>query len=155
MLRLKLAVLLWIAVVAMYAQPTGMIHGVITDESGALVPGAKITISNSTGPVKETVSGNDGAYSIAGFGPGTYTVQAASPGLVQIAPATVDFSGGVRSASLDIQMRVSLEKQEVTVQENAGPQVSTDPSSNAGQLTLRGADLDALSDDPDDLQADL
>jgi hypothetical protein len=33
--------------------------------------------------------------------------------------------------------------------------VSTDPSQNAGALILRGADLDALSDDPDDLQSDL
>jgi Carboxypeptidase regulatory-like domain len=156
MLRLKLAVLLMIgSALALYAQPTGIIHGVITDESGALVPGAKITVSNASGPVKTATSGDDGAYSIAGLAPGTYTVQATSPGLVQIAPATVDFSGGVRSASLDIAMRVSLEKQEVTVQENAGPQVSTDPSNNAGQLTLRGADLDMLSDDPDDLQADL
>ena len=37
----------------------------------------------------------------------------------------------------------------------AGPQVSVDPDSNAGSLVLRGADLDTLSDDPDDLAADL
>ncbi len=43
----------------------------------------------------------------------------------------------------------------MTVQENAGPAVSVDPSQNAGALVLRGADLQALSDDPDDLQADL
>ena len=41
------------------------------------------------------------------------------------------------------------------MQENAGPPVSVDPSQNAGALVLRGADLQALSDDPDDLQADL
>jgi len=156
MLRLKLAVLLvFVSALAMHAQSVGSIHGVITDESGALVPGAKITVSNASGPVKNATSGDDGSYTISGLQAGTYTVTASSPGLVQIAPATVDFSGGVRSASLDIPMRVSLEKQEVTVQENAGPQVSTDPANNAGQLTLRGADLDALSDDPDDLQADL
>src|SRR6201999_84566 len=38
---------------------------------------------------------------------------------------------------------------------NAGPAVSVDPSQNAGALVLRGTDLQALSDDPDDLQADL
>ena len=137
------------------AQPTGILQGTITDESGALVPGARITVSNASGPVKSVTSGNDGAYSMAGLPPGSYSVTASSPGLAQIAPAAVDISGAGRAAKLDIQLRVSLEKQEVTVQEVTGPAVSTDPAQNAGALVLRGADLDALSDDPDDLQADL
>src|SRR5258708_37503306 len=91
---------------------------------------------------------------MAGIPPGKYTVQASSPGLVQFQPAAVDISNG-GAASLTLKLRVALEKQEVTVQENVGPTVSTDPSQNAGALVLRGADLDALSDDPDDLQADL
>lgn len=139
---------------ALSAQQLGTLHGVITDESGALVPGAKVTVSNEAGPVKSVTAGNDGTYSIAGIPPGKYTVQASSPGLVQFAPAMVDISGGSTPA-LNLQLRVTLEKQEVTVQENSGPMVSTDPSQNAGALILRGADLDALSDDPDDLQADL
>jgi len=139
---------------ALSAQQLGTLHGVITDESGALVPGAKITVSNASGPVKVGTAGNDGSYSIAGIPPGKYTVQAASPGLQQFEPATVDISGGA-TPTLNLQLRVTLEKQEVTVQENSGPMVSTDPSQNAGALVLRGADLDALSDDPDDLQADL
>ena len=52
-------------------------------------------------------------------------------------------------------MKVASTVQQVTVAESVGPVLSTDASSNAGQLTLRGADLDALSDDPEDLQADL
>ncbi len=140
---------------ALYSQPTGILHGVISDESGAVVPGARITVSNAAGPLKSATSANDGSYSISGLAPGSYTVQVSSPGLSQAAPSAADFNGGVRSVNLDIQLRVSLEKQEVTVQENPGPQVNTDPSQNAGALVLRGADLDALSDDPDDLQADL
>lgn len=156
MLKFNLGLsLVLIFAAALHGQPTGVLHGVITDESGALVPGAKVTVSNEAGPVKTGASGNDGSYSLAGLSPGTYTVQVSSPGLAQIAPATADFSGGVRSINLDIQLRVALEKQEVTVQENSGPQVSTDPAQNAGALVLKAADLDALSDDPDDLQADL
>src|SRR5204863_4647884 len=45
--------------------------------------------------------------------------------------------------------------QQLTVQENIGPAVSTEASSNASATVLRGADLQALSDDPDDLQGDL
>ena len=137
-----------------YAQPAGVVHGVVTDESGALVPGAKVTVSNAAGPVKSAIAGNDGAYSVAGLDAGTYTVQATLPGFQQIKPASINLAGST-PATLDLQLTVAAEKQEVTVQENAGPQVSVDPSQNAGALVLRGADLQALSDDPDDLQADL
>jgi hypothetical protein len=139
---------------ALEAQQLGILKGTVMDESGALVPGAKITVSNAAGPVKSAIAGDSGSYSIAGIAPGKYSVQASSPGLVQFQPATVDIAPG-GTATVDIKLRVALENQEVTVQENVGPTVSTDPSQNAGALVLRGADLDALSDDPDDLQSDL
>src|SRR2546421_335954 len=142
--------LLLCIVVGMFAQTgTGILRGVVTDESGALVPGAKVTISNTNGPVKSVTAGNDGSYSVAGLPSGAYVVQASSPGLVQFQPAAVNITSG--PATVNLQLRVTLEKQEVTVQENSGPSVSVDPTSNAGALVLRGADLDALSDDPDDL----
>jgi len=137
-----------------YAQPSGIVHGVVTDESGALVPGAKVTVSNAAGPVKSGTAGNDGSYSINGIPSGQYRVIATSPGLQQAQPFAVDLSASP-NATANIQLQVAAEKQEVTVQENAGPQVSVDPSQNAGALVLRGTDLQALSDDPDDLQADL
>jgi len=56
---------------------------------------------------------------------------------------------------LNLRMQVAAVRQQVTVQENAGPSLSTEPSSNSSALVLRGPDLDALSDDPDDLQTDL
>jgi hypothetical protein len=43
----------------------------------------------------------------------------------------------------------------VTVEDSAGPAVSTDAASNASAVVLRGSDLDALSDNPDDLLVDL
>jgi hypothetical protein len=138
----------------LYAQPTSGVHGAVTDESGAIIPGAKVTVSNTAGPVKSATVGDDGNYSINGLQPGKYTIQAASPGLQQIQPAPLDLSSSA-SATVNLQLQVAAEKQEVTVQENVGPAVSVDPSQNAGALVLRGTDLQALSDDPDDLQADL
>src|SRR5215469_14386423 len=134
---------------SLVAQPlSGTIRGLITDESGALVPGAKVTATGPGGILKATTTRDDGTYVIQGLAPGKYDVQASSPGLTQLQPASVDLSSG--AATVNIQLRVALEKQEVTVQENSGPQVSTDPANNAGALILRGDDLQALSDDPDD-----
>ena len=57
--------------------------------------------------------------------------------------------------SLNLQLKVATTAQQVTIQDNPGPSVTADPSNNASALVLRGDDLQALSDDPDDLQADL
>ena len=141
MLRHLSALLLPLAFsVAMFGQPgSGVVHGVVTDESGALVPGAKVTVSNATGPVKSVTAADNGNYSVTGLPPGKYVVQASSPGLVQFQPAPLDVSGGVQPATLNLQLRVAAEKQEITVQENSGPSVSVDPTQNAGALVLRGA----------------
>jgi hypothetical protein len=136
------------------AQSTASLHGVVTDESGALVPGARVTVSNTAGPVKSVTATDEGNYSIPGLAPGKYSVSAAASGLQQIKPAPVDLAAS-QNATANLQLTVAAEKQEVTVQENLGPAVSVDPSANAGALVLRGADLQALSDDPDDLQSDL
>lgn len=137
-----------------YAQSPATVHGVVTDESGALVPGATITISNATGTVKSGTAADDGTYSITGIPAGKYNVVATAPGLQQQHPLPIDVTAA-QNVTANLQLQVAAEKQEVTVQENAGPQVSVDPSQNAGALVLRGEDLKALSDDPDDLQADL
>src|ERR1700678_2702685 len=151
---LLLVLLLLTLLPATYAQSSGVVHGLVTDESGALVPHATVTVSNSAGPVKSATAGDDGTYSINGVPAGKSTVQATSSGLHQAQPFAVGLSSAP-NATANLQLQVVAEKQEVTVQENAGPQVSVDPSQNAGALVLRGADLQALSDDPDDLQADL
>ena len=58
-------------------------------------------------------------------------------------------------AMANVTMVPQAEKQEVTVNESADNKISVDPSNNATALVLKDADLDALPDDPDDLEADL
>jgi len=139
---------------SLLAQQTGILRGQVTDESGAAVPGATVTISLGGKPVKSVTTAADGSYSVAGLQPGSYTVLSASPGLKQFEPVKVDVESGPKTVNL--VLRVTLEKQVVTVQgESQGPTVSVDASNNASQLVLKKEDLDALSDDPDDLQQDL
>jgi hypothetical protein len=63
----------------------------------------------------------------------------------------------IRSGALTLNLRLAVASttQQIVVEENAGPAVSTDAASNASATVLRGDDLAALSDDPEDLQADL
>lgn len=132
---------------------TASLRGQVTDESGALVPSATVTLNGDSGLVRTTVTATDGSYSFAGLPPGNYTVQASAPDLRGPEPVRIVVTSGLQV--MNIQLRVAVAAQQVTVESQAGPAVSTEASNNASAIVLRGADLDALSDNPDDLQADL
>jgi hypothetical protein len=131
---------------------TVSIRGQVTDESGALVPAATITLNGPSG-VKATKAASDGSYTFAGLAPGNYTVQASAPDLAL--PQGVKISLKAGTQTLNLQLLVAATLQQVKVEESGGPAVSTDSANNASAIVLRGADLDALSDNPDDLMVDL
>jgi len=145
---MRLFIILVLAAVSAFAQATGgSIRGVLTDDSGAVIPAAAVTLTGN-GVQKSTQSQGDGSYAFNGLTPGQYTVHAAVPGFGVFEQA-VKLTTGV--ATVPIQMRVTAEKQEVTVAADAGPVVSVEPDNNATALVLKGDDLAALPDDPDDL----
>jgi hypothetical protein len=132
---------------------TAALAGYVTDESGAAVPGSRVVL-NGPGVVERAVnSGADGAYAFAGLQPGDYSVTASAPALKTARPATITLDAGTRK-QLDLQLIIVSAASQVTVQGNAA-RLSTDASNNASATVLSGNDLDALSDDPQDLQADL
>jgi hypothetical protein len=141
----------WLIGLPLFAQTAGL-HGKVTDASGALVPGASVTIVSAAGFTRTALSGDDGGYEFADLPSGSYTVQASAPQLV-MAAVKVSLKGGQQQFNL--QLRVASARQELTIQENGGPAVSTEAAGNASALVLTGSDLDALSDNPDDLAADL
>jgi hypothetical protein len=136
----------------MFAQ-TAVLRGQVTDESGAIVPGAKVALSGPGRISKTTTSSNDGSYSFAELPSGNYTVRASAPGLALRQAMRVEMKAGVQT--LNLLLNVVADKQEVTVEDDGSPAVSTDAASNASAVVLRGSDLDALSDNPDDLIVDL
>ena len=132
---------------------TATLRGQVLDESGAVVPAATVTLNGPAGVAKVTTSGSDGSYSFNGLPSGSYTVRVSAPDLTQAQPAKIVLQSGAQS--LNVKMKVASVTQQVTVQDTGGPSVSTDPSNNSTATVLRGDDLQALSDDPDDLQSDL
>ena len=146
--RLCVVMLMWMAIAASAQTTTGGIRGVLSDPSGAVIPGANVSISGNG--VDRTVGTQaDGSYSLNGLMPGQYSVHVAFPGFGTVdRPVTVN-AGGV--ADVPIQLLVTAEKQQVTVESEAGPAVSVAPDANVSALVLKGDDLQALPDDPDDL----
>ncbi|HYL37063.1 MAG TPA: TonB-dependent receptor [Bryobacteraceae bacterium] len=93
-------------------QESASITGQITDQSGAVVPGAHVTIRNeASGAAFVSVSDADGFYRAPQLRPAVYTISATAPG----------FSTGVREgveARVNDRLRVDLALQVGSVSEN-------------------------------------
>ncbi len=135
---------------------TATLRGHIADPTGALIPGAKITITNALGVTQRTTTSDAaGTYAVTGLAPGSYIVQASVDGFAPFTSPTLQLAAG-QSKRVDISMAIEVEEQSVTVSDEEGaPQVSVDAGSNASAIVLKGKDLDALSDDPDELSNEL
>ena len=74
-------ILIVLCSVAAWGQTTASLRGTITDQSGALVSGAKITLTNTgTGISRDTISGTDGLYLFDRVQVGKYKVTVEKPG---------------------------------------------------------------------------
>ena len=127
---------------------TGGVRGVLMDDSGAVIPAANVTVTGA-GVTKTPRTQGDGTFSVVGLAPGQYTVSVTYPGFATFSKAVN--VGSSAPVQMSIRLAVSAEKQEVTVQADAGPSVSVEADNNASAIVLKGEDLEALPDDPDDL----
>jgi hypothetical protein len=128
------------------------VHGTITDPDGALIPGATVTLTADKGQGVSAKSGPDGTYSVV-VPSGTYTVLVTMPGFASFSAINMKIPA-VPSTTLDAKLQIGMQSQVVTVEANA-VQLSVDPDSNQSSTVLTGKDLDALSDDPDELSSEL
>ncbi len=134
------------------AAQTAALHGTVLDPSGAAVPGASVALSLGS-QTQHAKSGADGHYSFRSLAPGDYTLTVTAQGFAPLTIPSVSIAAGA-AKDLNLPLSIAVEQQQVTVEEqNQGIGVSSDQ--NASQTVIKGGDLDALSDDPDELQNEL
>lgn len=143
---------LLLAIAPSATSQTATVRGQVFDQSGAVVAKASVILIDSHGREVSTTSSAEGAYSFSGLEPGQYCIQASAPGMVQ-EPISIDVKAGIQTIRLEL--RVAAAQEQVTVNQDSGPALSTDSSGNASALVLTGKDLNALADDPEDLSSDL
>jgi len=119
------------------------------DDSGAVIPAATVTLTDSKGTAKTAQSQAEGSYTFNGLQPGQYTVSVAFPGFNNFSRTVTVSAGG--TLQIPIQLSLSTEKQQITVSAESGPTVNVEPENNATALVIKGEDLQSLPDDPDDL----
>ncbi len=138
MFQVWLASLLLGAAVLLAQAPTGAIAGTVTDESGATVPTARITIANrDTGATRELLSGADGSYSAAALSAGNYEVRAELARFRQLVrPAVVEI-GAVTTVDLAMQVGAT---QDVLIVEATAAKINYDSNTIQGVVTTRQID---------------
>src|SRR5215813_6322647 len=132
---------------------TATLRGTVIDQTGAIIPGATIALTDSTGASRSSISDLSGNYSITGVVPGSYTLNASAPEMALGQPINLDIKVGTRILNLKLQVQAVVQK--LSVEAEGTPSVSTEAGNNASAMVLTGSDLDALSDNPDDLAEDL
>jgi len=132
---------------------TGSLRGRAVDATGAVIPGATITLTSASGKTYTTQTTGDGTYLVPGIAPGSYTVTSHIPGFADSShPAVVINAAAATRLVFHLDPEVT---NTVTVRAEGSQQLSVASDNNASTLTLTGKDLDALSDDPDELSDEL
>jgi hypothetical protein len=108
-----------LACVGAFAQANSELTGIITDQSGAVVSGAKVVLTEpGTGTTKTTESGATGLYDINGLNPANYNLKVTTKGFESFAQngIVVNVSSVAR---VDVKLTVGAETQTVTVEADA------------------------------------
>ena len=116
-----------------YAQaPTGTILGTVTDNSGGVIPGAKITLTNkATNVARATVTNAEGFYSAPALPPGDYEVRAEGQGFRTLVRDATVVTGG--NTTVDMNMTLGEARQVVSV-EAATAQVNYESNTVQGVI---------------------
>ena len=149
---------LFVAIVAIlsaglaFAQAPGSVGGQVVDSLGAVIGGATVTVVAASGQQKQSISNGRGEFAISGLAPGVYTVKAIAAKFALYENAEVAVVSGERN-ELTVLLTVAGVEETVDVSNATG--VSNDADNNADATVIKGKDLDALPDDPDELAAAL
>src|SRR5882724_8498606 len=137
---------------AAFAQARATLRGQISDEFGASIVGAAVTLTDASGAKKTATTNADGGYSFNGLAPGKYKLHATAAGFATSEDADVEV-GAARRDPFNVSLKIAAIESQVKV--NADVPLSTDSANNANQTVISGRDLDALPDDPTELAAAL
>lgn len=135
------------------AQQAATVHGTVADPTGAVIPGATVTLTPASGKAIVVSTQGDGSYALPSVPPGVYSETVTMQGFASYAKQNVRVAAG-QALSADVKLAIQEQSQQVNVSAESAT-VGVDPDSNASATVITGKDLDALSDDPDELESEL
>src|SRR5262249_26309154 len=134
-LRILLLFIFCWATIQAQAQYRAQIQGIVTDPSGAVVPGARVTVQNlETGRTLQVTTSSAGFYNVSGLAPGRYSVTVEAPNFKKDVTNNVEVSAETpRGVDVRLQPGATTESVEVnggvadleTENANTGRNIST------------------------------
>jgi len=136
-LVLSLVILIGVASAPASAQVLyGSLIGTVEDQSGAIVPNAKISITNkSTGFSRDTVTDAGGRYSVASIPGGSYVIKGTATGFKTITRNNVDVTVNT-VARIDLKLEIGAITDTVTVEASAAT-LQTDKSDTSSEISQK------------------
>jgi hypothetical protein len=115
-LRFALTAVAVLTASSVFAQNTGSLRGVITDQSGGVLPTATVTLVNeSTRESRSTKANNEGSYFFAAVFPGVYTIRVEMPGFKNAEAKGIRMSANdTRGVDITLQVGGATETIDVT-----------------------------------------
>src|SRR4026208_1056232 len=95
------------AALAAAQQARGTLRGLITDELGAAIVGANVTLTVANGVQKKTTTNGEGVYNFVGLAPGKSSLQAVAPNFAPSESKEIDVTAARQS--VDLTLRVTIE----------------------------------------------
>jgi hypothetical protein len=133
---------------------TATVRGQVADATGALIRGVKIAVTTPEGNLTVSVeSDSSGSFLVTGLKPGAYKIRATFNSFAPFQSGIVTLAAN-QVKRVDIVMAVEVVQQSVSVSDESS-EVNLDAAGNASAVVLKGDDLDALADDPDELANEL
>ena len=121
-------------------QNTADILGTVTDTSGAVVPGATVTLTNTGTNVTQTAQSNEaGDYTFTLVQVGNYSIKVLATGFKTYVAPSVSVSSGDR-ARIDAKMEVGTQTQTVEVQATSTPALQTETSNLSTLVTTQAVE---------------
>jgi hypothetical protein len=101
--------------VSALAQYGASLQGTVTDESGAVISGARVVATDqATGVSRSTTSGDSGFYRVPGLAPGNYNVDVDAPGFRKQTFQAIDVAAE-RIKGLDVTLKPEKSQETVSV----------------------------------------
>lgn len=131
---------------------TDSLKGLVTDQLGAIIIGAKVTLADENGHEKSVVTNAEGRYVFRNIAAGSYVLRVTAEKFLPYEKIKLELaSNSLRE--LNVQLSVSFEQQTVSV--GTEESLSMAPENNAGALVLKENDLETLPDSSEDIEAAL